>query len=91
MTLLFVPCAAGYVTIVSIRYNRTTQTVTCISTGGPATNVMWSRDSIKINMASNKEIYEFSQIIVNTSSATYENRLRIIDKSSIYSNWDLHM
>jgi hypothetical protein len=27
-------------------------------------------------------LYEHSQIIVNTTSATYENRLRIVDKSS---------
>ena len=26
--------------------------------------------------------YNYSQIIVNTTSATYENRLRIVDKSS---------
>ena len=27
-------------------------------------------------------LYEHSQIIINTTSATYENRLRIVDKSS---------
>jgi hypothetical protein len=27
-------------------------------------------------------LYEHSQIITNTASATYENRLRIVDKSS---------
>jgi hypothetical protein len=28
------------------------------------------------------DLYEHSQIITNTTSATYENRLRIVDKSS---------
>ena len=27
-------------------------------------------------------VYEHSQIVLNTTSATYENRLRIVDKSS---------
>ena len=29
-----------------------------------------------------ESLYEHSQIIVNTTSATYENRLRIVNKSS---------
>ena len=74
---------AGRVTIVSLKYNRTTQTITCTSTGGPATDVIWSKDTASISMASNEgRLYEYSQIILNTTSATYENRLRIVDKSS---------
>ena len=59
-----------------------TQTIICISTGGPATHVVWSKDDVNIRTASNEDLYEHSQIIINTTSATYENRLRIIDKSS---------
>ena len=74
---------AGQVTIMSFKYNRTTQTITCTSTGGPATVVIWSKDNVNISMASNEGgIYEHSQIILNTNSANYENRLRIVDKSS---------
>ena len=74
---------AGRVTIVSLKYNRTTQTITCTSTGGPATDVIWSKDTANISMVSNEgRLYEYSQIILNTTSATYENRLRIVDKSS---------
>ena len=74
---------AGQVTIMSFKYNRTTQTITCTSTGGPATDVIWSKDNVNISMASNEGgIYEHSQIILNTNSANYENRLRIVDKSS---------
>jgi hypothetical protein len=34
-------------------------------------------------MALNEGLYEYSQIIINTTSATYENRLRVVDKSSV--------
>ena len=59
-----------------------TQTITCTSTGGPATDVSWSKDNIDIGTASNEDSYEQSQVIINTVSATYENTLRIVDKSS---------
>ena len=58
------------------------QTISCTSTGGPATNVIWSKDDENVSMASNKGLYEYSQIITDTVNATYENRLRIVDKSS---------
>ena len=73
----------GNVANVSVQYDRACQTIICTSTGGPATNVTWYRDDTQINMASNEGgIYEHSQIITDTVSATYENRLRIVDKSS---------
>ena len=68
-------------TNVSVKYDRTSQTITCTSTGGPATDVTWSKDNINIRFTMGG-IYEHSQIIINTTSATYENRLRIVDKSS---------
>jgi hypothetical protein len=69
---------------VSVQYDRTIQTITCTSTGGPATDVTWSKDNanIRLSAASNEGLYEYSQIIINTTSATFENRLRIVDKSS---------
>ena len=68
----------------SVKYNRTSQTITCTSTGGPATDVTWYKDNqAQISMVYNERgIYEHSQIIINTITATYENRLRIVDKSS---------
>ena len=68
----------GNVADMSIQYDRASQTIACTSTGGPATNVTWYKDDAQINMASNEGgIYEHSQIITDTVSATYENRLRI--------------
>ena len=73
----------GHVTIISLNYDRTTQTITCTSTGGPATDVIWSKDKLDISIVTNEGVvYEYSQIVLNTTSATYENRLRIVDKSS---------
>ena len=73
----------GYVTISSIVYDRTTQTIICTSTGGPATDVSWSKDNMKIGTVSNaRDQYERSQVIVSTANATSENRLTIINKSS---------
>ena len=38
---------------------------------------------MNISMVSNEGgVYEHSQIVLNTTSATYENRLKIVDKSS---------
>ena len=72
----------GHVTNVSVQYDRTSQTIICTSTGGPATDVTWSKDNINIRFTIMGHLYEHSQIIINTTSATYENRLRIVDKSS---------
>ena len=70
-------------TIVSVQYDRTSQTITCTSTDGPATDVTWSKDNVNIRLTMGEsDLYEHSQIILNTTSATYENRLRIVDKSS---------
>ena len=67
-----------------MQYDRTSQTITCTTSGGPATDVIWFKDNniIKISMTSIEDLYECSQIIINTINATYENRLRIVDKSS---------
>jgi hypothetical protein len=37
---------------------------------------------VDVITASFEGLYEYSQIIINTTSATSENRLRIVDKSS---------
>ena len=68
-------------TNISVQYDRTSQTITCTSTGGPATDVTWSQDNVNIRLTMGG-LYEHSQIIINTTTATYENRLRIVDKSS---------
>lgn len=52
----------------------------CLSKGGPATTVTWSLNNDAIS--TNGQNYEASQTIVDTTIALYENKLRIIDKTS---------
>ena len=67
---------------VFVQYDRASQTIICTSTGGPAANVAWYKDKAEIMIPNEGGIYEHSQIITDTVSTTYENRLRIVDKSS---------
>ena len=57
-------------------YNVPSQTLICTSTGGPATTVTWIKDDIILS--TDRRLYEYSQVITDTASATYENRLRIV-------------
>jgi hypothetical protein len=72
----------GIIINIFVKYDRMDQTITCTSTGGPATDVAWYKDNAQIMIPYEGGTYEYSQIIINTTSATYENRLRIVDKSS---------
>ena len=66
-------------------YDRISQTIICTSTGGPATDVAWYKDKAQISTllsTNERRIYEHSQFIANTVNATYENKLKIIDKST---------
>ena len=67
-------------TEISLNYDSTTNTLVCTSTGGPVTTVMWSKDND--NRINNDQYYEQSVVIINRTSATYESRLRILNKSS---------
>ena len=71
---------AGNISITSLNYETRTQTVVCTSTGGPATTFTWSKDSSSI--VDDTRGYELSKIIINRTSATYESRLMIVEKSS---------
>ena len=64
-------------TNVSVQYDRTSQIITCTPTGGPATDVTWSKDNVNIRLTMG-DFYEYSQIIINATSATYENRLKLL-------------
>ncbi len=57
-------CITGSLKLHAISYNIATGILTCISTGGPVTNLTWNRRG---------ESYSQSKIIVDTVSATYHN------------------
>ena len=70
----------GIMRVISLNYDSTTNTLVCTSTGGPVTTVMWFKDNdSRIN---NNQYYEQSMAIISTTTATYESRLRILNKSS---------
>ena len=45
--------------------------LTCTSTGGPPTTVTWRKNGVLVN----DSVYQQSQIVLNTTTATYENIL----------------
>ena len=72
-TLLVYPCA-GSPTITSLTYNDQSRTLTCTSTGGPATTVTWRRDGFVITLnATHKQ----TKRLVNSVNGTYQTVLTI--------------
>ena len=51
-------------------------TIICLTEGGPATTVSWRRPNGAIVQQGDSD-HETSQIIVNTRTSVYENRLRV--------------
>ena len=52
-------------------YDKNSTTLTCTSTGGPPTTVVWKKNNVPVNMS----IYQQSQRLVNAETATYKNVL----------------
>ena len=59
--------------------NMIQRSLICISTGGPATTVVWRRDGQLLTIDENT--YQQSQRIVSTQNATYETTLYIPNDS----------
>ena len=58
-------------------------TLICTSTGGPATNVIWRKDGTAL--AVDGITYQQTQMVINATTATYQNVLTIAESvSSIY-------
>jgi hypothetical protein len=68
----------GNATISDVRYDSSSQTLICTSSGGPATSVTWSRDNTPLVV--DGITYQQSQVITNINTTTYQNRLRIVAK-----------
>ncbi len=73
----------GAVESVEVTYERASQTLTCTSRGGPATSIAWSVNGTLI--LADGSTYQHSQLIMDTSTATYLNRLTIVSKSATLS------
>ena len=67
-----------------ISYSSADQTLTCTSTGGPATTVVWIQNCVIIQESDSK--YMQSQNVTNTQTATYENTLRVVGANATISD-----
>ena len=74
----------GLLSISGITYESALQTVICTSTGGPVTSVTWSRDNVPIDIT-DRTTYQHSQVVTDTSTATYQSSLTFVDKSATLS------
>ena len=53
-----------------------TFTLTCVTTGGPPTTVIWTRDNTEIDYQNNSN-FTFSQMVTNFTTSTYNNTLTV--------------
>ena len=60
--------------ITSLTYNDQTRTLTCTSTGGPATTVTWRRDGVVITL---NATYQQTKSLVDPVTGTYQTVLTI--------------
>jgi len=65
---------SGAVTAAMLVYNETTRSLTCTSTGGPATNVTWRKDGAVITI---NATYQQTQVVTDPVTGTYETVLMI--------------
>ena len=58
----------------SLRYDNQSRTLTCISTGGPATTVTWRKDEVVITL---NTTYQQTKRVVDPVAGTYQTVLTI--------------
>ena len=58
----------------SLTFNSSTNTLTCIFTGGPATTVTWRRDGVVITL---NATYQQTKTVVDPVEGTYQTVLTI--------------
>ena len=65
---------SGFPWVYYLTYDNQSRTLTCTSYGGPATTVTWRRDGELITL---NATYQQTQIVTNSSTATYQTVLTI--------------
>ena len=65
---------AGAPNVTGVTFDRESRTLTCTSTGGPATTVTWTKDGAVITPSTT---HQQTQMIVDTVGAIYQNTLTI--------------
>ena len=72
--MLCISINAGSPNITSLTFNAQSYTLTCNSTGGPATTVTWKRDGVVITL---NATYQQTKRVVNPVAGTYQTVLTI--------------
>ena len=62
-------------TITSLTYEEEARTLTCVSTGSPATTVSWVKDGVSLSI--DGSTYQLTQTITDRVSSTYSNVLTV--------------
>ena len=65
---------AGAPNVTELTLDRESRTLTCTSTGGPATTVTWTKDGAVITPSTT---HQQTQMIANTTEGIYQNTLTI--------------
>ena len=68
------PTFSGSPSVTSLGYDDQSRTLTCISTGGPATTVTWKKDGAVITL---KFTYQQTKRVVDPVTGTYQTVLTI--------------
>ncbi|XP_064386142.1 mucin-2-like isoform X2 [Halichondria panicea] len=63
-------------------FSRGSLTLTCVSNGGPASEVVWTRDGVTVSTG-----YTLTQTVTNTATATYENVLTATTIADLVGNF----
>ena len=51
--------------------------LTCTTTGAPPSKIIWLKDGVEIDIASNMTMYSEKQVLINKETARYETTLAI--------------
>ena len=78
----FTSIHAGSPNVTSLTFDDQSRTLTCTSTGGPATTVTWRRDGIVITL---NDTHQQTKSVVDLGNGTYQTVLTI-DPSVGYSD-----
>ena len=74
-TFVFFGCIhAGSPTVTSLTFDDQSRTLTCTSTGGPATTVTWRRDGVVITLS---DTHQQTKRLVDAVNGTYQTVLTI--------------
>ena len=63
-------------TVTTLVYSETTRSLTCTSTGGPATTVTWGKNGAVITI---NATYQQTQVVTDTMTGEYETVLTIAE------------